>query len=77
MTGTSGDFYAFYIAKNGGILTESRAIVYVDNSSTIQNIALNENIDLSTNDYIELFVQRLTGSGNDNLVVFAENLSIN
>ena len=77
VTGTSGDFYAFYIAKNGGILTESRAIVYVDNSSTIQNIALNENIDLSTNDYIELFVQRLTGSGNDNLVVFAENLSIN
>ena len=77
VTGTSGDFYAFYIAKNGGVLNESRAIVYVDNSSTIQNIALNENIDLNTNDFIELYVQRLTGSGNDTLVVFAENLSIN
>lgn len=77
VTGAAGNFYAFFIAKNGTVLTESRSIVYIDNDTQIQNVALNENTILNNNDFIEIYVQRLTGSGTDSLIVFSENLSIN
>ena len=73
----AGNFYAFYIAKNGTVLTESRSIVYIDSNAQIQNVAINQNTILNTNDVVELHVQRLTGSGDDDLVIFSENLSIN
>lgn len=72
----SGNFYAFIIAKNGAIITESNSVVYIVNDSQIQNVSINANVNLENSDYIEVYVQRLTGSGTDTLVVFSENLSI-
>ncbi|MEH6407111.1 MAG: cell wall anchor protein [Leeuwenhoekiella sp.] len=72
----AGNFFAFIIAKNGSIITESNAVVRIDSDVVIQNVALNSIVTLETGDYVELYVQRLTGSGTDNLVVFSENLSI-
>ncbi|NJX15628.1 cell wall anchor protein [Tamlana crocina] len=76
VTGAATNFYAFVLAKNGTVLTESNSIVYIDSDTQIQNISINANVNLENGDYIEVYVQRLTGSGIDSLVVFSENLSI-
>jgi len=73
----SGEYFAFIIAKKGNVITESNAIVRIENSSNIQNVSLNAIALLSSDDYIEIYTQRLVGSGNTSLSVFSENLSIN
>lgn len=78
ITNAIGDFYAFVIAKNGTVVTESNAVVYITSNAQIQNVAINSVVDLDNGDYIELFVQRLTNGNldDDTLAVFSENLSI-
>ncbi|MFP4846307.1 cell wall anchor protein [Winogradskyella sp. PE311] len=73
----TSDFYGFLIAKNGTVITESNSVIFIDSDSQIQNVAINAIANLEKGDYIEVFVQRLTGTGSDTLVVFSENLSIN
>tara|TARA_R110001583_G_scaffold187744_1_gene349234 strand:+ start:642 stop:2090 length:1449 start_codon:yes stop_codon:yes gene_type:complete len=77
VVGAAGNFYAFIIAKNGTVVTESNAVVRIDSDSEIQNVAINSIVSLATNDHIEIYVQRLTGGGTDTLAIFSENLSIN
>jgi len=72
----NGNFYAFLIAKNGAVVTESNSIVRIPNGTDIQNVALNAIVTMDPGDYIEIFTQRLTGADDDTLVVFSENLSI-
>lgn len=72
----AGNFYAFVIAKEGVLVTESNAVVRIDSDLQIQNVSLNADIDLIAGESIEVYVQRLTGSGTDELAVFSENLSI-
>ncbi|WP_159020017.1 cell wall anchor protein [Algibacter sp. L3A6] len=72
----SSAFYAFMIAKNGTVLIESSAIIYVLDAVQIQNVALSSNVSLNTGDSIAIYVQKLTGTGSDTLAVFSENLSI-
>ena len=72
----NNDFYGFTVAKNGVSLERSNAVVRIDNATQIQSVSINSVVDLSNNDYVEIFVHRLTGSGNDTLVVFSENVSI-
>ncbi len=72
----ANDFYSFVIARNGAVVTETNAIVRITNDAEIQNVALNGILSLENEDYIEVFVQRLTGAGNDTLVIFSENLSV-
>jgi hypothetical protein len=76
VTNAPNNFYAFIIAKNGVLVTESNAVAYIEDDNQIQNIALNCDISLDNGDYIEVFAQRLTGTGTDTLVVFSENLSV-
>tara|TARA_R100001369_G_scaffold89964_1_gene128239 strand:- start:4579 stop:6021 length:1443 start_codon:yes stop_codon:yes gene_type:complete len=76
VTGTAGNFYAFVIAKNGVVIDESNSVVLIENNAQIQNVALTAVVSMNTDDYVEIYAQRLTGSGNDDLVVFSENLSI-
>ncbi|WP_405296969.1 cell wall anchor protein [Algibacter sp. Ld11] len=76
VTGAATNFYAFVIAKNGVLVTESNSIVYIDSDSQIQNVSINADVNLSNGDYIEVYTERLTGSMTDALVVFSENLSI-
>ncbi|MAO10231.1 MAG: hypothetical protein CMC07_04945 [Flavobacteriaceae bacterium] len=77
VTGAADDFYAFLIAKNGNIVTESNAIVRINDNTEIQNVSINAIVSLTSGDYIEIYTQRFNGSGTDTLVVFSENLSIN
>jgi len=73
------NFFAVVIYKNGIEVTESNALVYIDatNGDTqIQNVAISAIVELSTNDYIEIYIDRLTGTSNDNLSVFSEVLTI-
>ncbi len=79
VTSALGDFYAFLIYKNGVPVTESNAIAFIDatyGNSQIQNVALNAIVEMQNGDYIEVYVDRLTGSGTDSMVVFSENLSV-
>ncbi len=76
ISGVAGNFYAFVVAKNGTVITESNAVVYVDNDTQIQNVAINTIVDLSNRDYIEIYVQRLTGVDTGTLVVFSESISV-
>lgn len=76
VNGAAGNYYAFVIAKNGTVVTQSNAVVYIASDSQIQNVSLNTVVSMDTSDYIELYVQRLTGTGTDTLSVFSENLSI-
>ena len=72
----SDNFYAFVIAKNGAVINESNAVVRIEDNFQIQNVNLNAVVSLATDDYVEIYVQRLTGANTDTLVVFSENLSI-
>ncbi|MDP5076552.1 MAG: cell wall anchor protein [Nonlabens sp.] len=76
VTGSTNDFYAFAIAKNGAIVTETNSTVNIASDAQIQNVALNGVLQLNPGDRIEVFASRLTGSGTDNLIVFSENMSV-
>lgn len=56
--------YIFYIAKNGTIINQSK--VYTRSNSTLDIIAIPivATVSLSKNDYIEVYVQRFSGTGN-------------
>ncbi|KQC32654.1 cell wall anchor protein [Nonlabens sp. YIK11] len=72
----AGDFYAFAIAKNGVIATETNSTVIINNDTQIQNVALTGVLTMQPGDRIEVFTNRLTGTGTDSVVIFSENLSV-
>jgi hypothetical protein len=76
VTGGAGNFYAFAIAKNGSIVLETNSVVQIANDAQIQNIALNGVLTLEPEDKVEIFADRLTGSGTNSLIVFSENISV-
>ncbi len=60
----TGTIYIFFIAKNGVVINQSK--VYL-NSNSVNDIlapSIETSVELSTNDYIEVFAQRFSGSGN-------------
>ena len=60
----SSTIYIFYIAKNGVVINQSK--VYL-NSNSVNDIlapAIETSVELSTNDYIEVYAQRFSGTGN-------------
>lgn len=60
----SGTIYIFYIAKNGVVINQSK--VYLNSNSVNDILAppIETIVELSTNDYIEVFAQRYSGTGN-------------
>ncbi len=60
----TGTTYLFFIAKNGTVINQSK--VYINSNSTTDILALpiEAIVDLSTNDYIEVYAQRFSGTGN-------------
>jgi hypothetical protein len=65
LTGTQGAtniIYAFYIAKNGSILNESKQVVKFANSSDQQSVNVCCTVQLATNDYIEVWVENKTNT---------------
>jgi len=61
---SSGAVYVFYMAKNGTIINQSKVYVTSNSSSDIIATPMVANFSLSTNDYIEVFVLRYSGTGN-------------
>lgn len=76
VTGASGNFYAFYIAKDNVVIAESNAVVRIEDDTQIQNLSLSTNTNLAYGEAIQVYAQRLTGTGTDTLVIFSENVSI-
>ena len=76
--GTStGNFYAFYIRKNGTVtLTETNTLMRVNNTSDINSISISGTVELDPGEYIEIWGQRLVGSGTTLLSIFSLNLNI-
>ncbi len=72
-----GDYYAFFIRKNGSTtLAETNTLMRVNNTSDISSNAISGTVELAPNDYIEIWGQRLTGSGTTSITVFSLNLNI-
>ncbi len=72
-----GDFYAFFIEKNGvTTLIETNSLMRVNSTSDISSLAITGTVELAPNDYIEIWGQRLTGSTTYNITVFSLNLNI-
>jgi hypothetical protein len=79
VTGADGEFYAFSIAKNGTIVTETSGLVRIIDGNQIQNVSLNGVISLAPTDRIEVFATRYnspTAPNTDVLSVYSQNLSI-
>ena len=72
-----GNFYAFLIVKNGSVvLTETNSVMRVNNTSDVNSLAISGTVELNPGDYIEIWGQRLAGSGTTTIVVFSLNLNI-
>lgn len=71
----SGTIYIFYIAKNGVVINQSK--VYLNSNSVNDILAppIETIVELTTNDYIEVFAQRFSGTGN--ILTVSLNLVIN
>jgi hypothetical protein len=55
--------FIFYIAKNGTVINQSKVYSGV-NSSDVDGVPIVATVNMTTNDYIEVWVQRYSGSGN-------------
>ncbi|WP_289044028.1 hypothetical protein [uncultured Olleya sp.] len=77
--GNSGvdDYYAFFIRKNGvTTLVESNSLMRVNTILDISSNSITATVELDPNDYVEIWGQRLLGSGTASITVFSLNLSI-
>ncbi|ULC58058.1 hypothetical protein MBM09_09005 [Flaviramulus sp. BrNp1-15] len=73
----TGDYYGFFIRKNGTTtLTETNTLMRVNNTSDISSNSISGTVELAPNDYIEIWGQRLVGSGTTSITVFSLNISI-
>jgi len=73
-------FYGFFIRKNGAAgtsLIETNSLMRVNNTSDINSIAISGTVELNPGDFIEVWGQRLTGSGGSpQIAIFSLNLNI-
>lgn len=73
----TGDYYAFFIRKNGTTtLTETNTLMRVNNTSDISSNTISGTVELAPNDYIEIWGQRLVGTGTTSITVFSLNINI-
>lgn len=73
----TGDYYAFFIKKNGTTsLVETNSLMRVNNTADISSQSISGTVELAPNDYVEIWGQRLVGSGTTSITVFSLNLSI-
>lgn len=74
---TLGNFYAFFIRKNGTVtLAETSTIMRVNSTSDIVSNSIVGTVSLSPGDYLEIWGQRLNGTGSTSIAVFSLNLNI-
>lgn len=75
-----GIFYTFFVRKIGptssDTLEETNSIFFVDNTTNIGSISITGKVDLEPGQSVELWGQRLTGSGTSEISIFSQNLII-
>ena len=73
-----GDYYAFFIRKNGiTTLTETNTLMRVNVLSDITSNSISGTVDLAPNDYIEIWGQKLVGSViGSSITVYSLNLNM-
>ncbi len=72
-------FYAFFIVKNGNSATsldETATLMRVNNTADITPISITGTVEMNPGDFVEIWGQRLTGSGTSTIVVFSMNMSL-
>lgn len=78
-TGATNTIFIFYIAKNGVIINQSKIYVLSNSSNDVLAVPLQTIVELSPNDYIEIYAQRFVSSsyGTGNLLTVSMNLIVN
>lgn len=66
--------YIVYVAKNGTVINQSKVYVRSNSSNDVLAIPLVATVELSTNDYVEIWAERYTGSGS--MLTVSLNLSL-
>ena len=73
-TNATNTTYVFYIVKNGTtIINQSKTYAFSTNAQDIRTFPIQCTVDLSPNDYIEVFAQRI-GSGSSDILTVSLNL---
>lgn len=72
---SNGAVYVFYIAKNGTPISNSKVYVTSNSPTDIIAMPMLATVLMSTNDYIEVFAARYSGSGN--ILTVSLNLTVN
>jgi hypothetical protein len=67
--------YIFYVARNGVVLNQSKVYVSSNSTSDVLAVPFQTIVELSPNDYMEVFAQRFNGSGN--ILTVSLNLIVN
>jgi hypothetical protein len=67
--------YIFYVAKNGTVINQSKVYVSSNSTSDILAVPFQTVVELSPNDFVEVYAQRFSGSGN--VLTVSMNLIIN
>lgn len=67
--------YILYIAKNGTVVNQSKVYTRSNSTNDVLAIPLGTIVELSTNDYIEVWVERFSGTGN--MLTVSMNLIVN
>ncbi|NHN27452.1 hypothetical protein FIA58_017365 [Flavobacterium jejuense] len=63
-TSSSNTIYVFYIAKNGTVINRSKTYIYTTNTNDIFAFPLQTVVEMSPNDYVEVYVERYSGTSN-------------
>lgn len=75
---STNDQIGFYVAKNGVVITDSEIYVTTNASSRAESVSIQGVVELSTNDYIEIWVENKTDTSdvtvtNLNVIIRAIN----
>jgi hypothetical protein len=70
----SSTTYIVYVAKNGTVINQSKVYINSNSTNDILAIPIVTTVELTTNDYIEVFAERYSGSGN--MLTVSLNLSV-
>ncbi|WP_395046201.1 hypothetical protein [Flavobacterium sp.] len=71
---TAPSTYIFYIAKNGVVVNQSKVYSAVQTTTDLASASIAAIIEMTTNDYVEFWVERYAGSPSGNVNVPSLNL---
>ncbi|MBF8457228.1 hypothetical protein IV494_08530 [Kaistella sp. G5-32] len=61
-TAASNTIYVFYIALNGAAVQKSKTYIFTNNATDVVAVPVQTILELSPDDYVEVFVQRYSGT---------------